>query len=166
MSTTGTSSGTGMSREDFMAFIIDHREKPRNNHKIEDADATYTGGNPGCGDIVTMYLKVGDDDTIQDLAFIGEGCTISQAGASFITSRLKGKPLAAVEEMDYDLIINTFGKEVMATRPRCATLGLSTAKTAIRVYRDTQRRADIDAPTTTTTTTTTAPAVEPSSPAG
>jgi len=141
---TNTSAGASMSREDFMAFIIDHREKPRNNHKIEDADAVYTGGNPGCGDIVTMYLKVSENDTIEDLAFIGDGCTISQAGASFITGRLKGKPLSAVEEMDYDLIVNTFGKDVMATRPRCATLGLSTAKTAVRVYRDKQRLADLD----------------------
>src|SRR5947209_8435938 len=75
-------------REDFMAFIIDHREKPRNHRKMEDASVHVTGGNPGCGDIITMYLKVGPDEKIEDISFVGEGCTISQAGASFMTTRL------------------------------------------------------------------------------
>lgn len=125
-----------MSREDFMAFILDHREKPRNNHAMDDPTVEASGGNPGCGDIVTVYLKVGDDDRIEDLSYVGEGCTISQAGASFMTSRLKGKTLAEVEAMEYDIIADTFGREVMATRPRCATLALGTIKSAVKKYRD------------------------------
>jgi len=125
-----------MSREDFMAFILDHREKPRNNHPMDDPTVEATGGNPGCGDIVTVYLKVGDDERIEDISFVGEGCTISQAGASFMTSRLKGKALSEVEEMGYDIIMDTFGRDVMATRPRCATLGLGTIKSAVKKYRD------------------------------
>lgn len=125
-----------MSREDFMAFILDHREKPRNNHAMDDPTIEATGGNPGCGDIVTVYLKVGDDERIEDISYVGEGCTISQAGASFMTTRLKGKPLAEVEAMGYDLVTETFGPQVMATRPRCATLALGTIKSAIKRYRD------------------------------
>jgi nitrogen fixation NifU-like protein len=124
-----------MSREDFMAFILDHREKPRNNHPMDAPTVEVSGGNPGCGDIVTIYLKVGEDEKIEDISYVGEGCTISQAGASFMTSRLKGKTLAEVEEMDYDIITETFGREVMATRPRCATLALGTTKAAIKKYR-------------------------------
>ncbi len=125
-----------MSREDFIAFILDHREKPRNNHVMDAPTVEASGGNPGCGDIVTVYLKVGDDDRIEDISYVGEGCTISQAGASFMTSRLKGKPLAAVEEMGYEIITDTFGPQVMATRPRCATLALGTIKSAVKKYRD------------------------------
>ena len=77
---------------------------------------------------MTVYLKVGDDERIEDISYVGEGCTISQAGASFMTSRLKGKSLSEVEEMDYDIITDTFGPQVMATRPRCATLALGTIK--------------------------------------
>ncbi len=128
-----------------MAFILDHREKPRNNHKMEDASVEVTGGNPGCGDIVNVYLKVGADDRIEDVSFVGEGCTISQAGASFMTSRVKGKKLSEIEEMNYDLIFDTFGREVMATRPRCATLGMDTIKAAVRKYRDDSRRATLEA---------------------
>lgn len=131
-----------MSREDFMAFILDHREKPRNNRTMDAPTVEVSGGNPGCGDIVTIYLKVGDDEKIEDISYVGEGCTISQAGASFMTSRLKGKRLAEVEEMPFDIITETFGREVMATRPRCATLALGTTKAAIKKYRDdTTRRA-------------------------
>ena len=124
-----------MSREDFMAFILDHREKPRNNHPMDEPTVEATGGNPGCGDIVTVYLRVGDE-RIEDISYVGEGCTISQAGASFMTSRLKGKPLSEVEEMGYEIITDTFGPQVMATRPRCATLALGTIKSAIKKYRD------------------------------
>jgi nitrogen fixation NifU-like protein len=128
-------------REDFMAFILDHREKPRNHRKMEDATVSVTGGNPGCGDIVTMYLRIGEDEKIEDVSFIGEGCTISQAGASFMTTRLKGKTAAELDEMNYDIVFETFGREVMATRPRCATLALGTAKAAVQKYRDDKRRA-------------------------
>lgn len=136
---------SAMSREDFIAFVTDHREKPRNRRAMPDADAEYTAGNPGCGDLVTMYLKVGTGDTVQDISFVGEGCTISQAGASFITTRLQGKPLVEIAAMEYDLIFTTFGKEVMATRPRCATLGLNAAKAAAKVYDDRQRLAAANA---------------------
>jgi nitrogen fixation protein NifU and related proteins len=125
-----------MSREDFMAFILDHREKPRNNHPMDDPTVEASGGNPGCGDILTVYLKVGDNEQIEDISYVGEGCTISQAGASFMTSRLKGKTLSDVEAMGYDIITDTFGLEVMATRPRCATLALGTIKSAVKKYRD------------------------------
>lgn len=135
-----------MSREDFMAFILDHREKPRNNHAMEEPTVEATGGNPGCGDIVTVFLKVNDKDQIEDISYVGEGCTISQAGASFITSRLKGKTVAEVEAMDYDIITDTFGREVMATRPRCATLALGTIKSAIKNYRDAMTRQSLHSP--------------------
>lgn len=133
------------SREDFMAFILDHREKPRNNHKMDDPTVEVSGGNPGCGDILTVYLKVGDDEKIEDISYLGEGCIISQAGASFLTSRLKGKPLDEVEEMNYDIILDTFGRDVMATRPRCATLALNTTKAAIKKYREDAMKAAVKA---------------------
>lgn len=135
-----------MSREDLMAFILDHREKPRNNRAMDAPTVEVSGGNPGCGDIVTIYLKVGDDERIEDISYVGEGCTISQAGASFMTSRLKGMKLADVEEMNYDIVTETFGREVMATRPRCATLAFGTAKAAIKKYRDDAAMRSIGTP--------------------
>ena len=133
-----------MSREDFIAFIMDHIEKPRNNRTMENPTVEVSGGNPGCGDVVTMYLKVDEDEKIEDISFVAEGCMISRAGASFMTSRLKGKKLSEVEEMSYDIITETFGRDVMATRPRCATLALGTTKAAIKKYRDDVRKHLLD----------------------
>ncbi len=132
-----------MSREDFMAFIMEHTEKPRNNRKMESPTVDVNGGNPGCGDVVTMYLKIGDDETIEDISFVGEGCKISMAGASFVTSRLKGKTVSEVEAMEYDLISDTFGRQVMATRPRCALLAFGTTKAAVKKYREDAMRQAI-----------------------
>lgn len=130
------SAGSELSREDLIAFIMDHIEKPRNNRTMDNSTVDVSGGNPGCGDIVTMYLKVADDESIEDISFVAEGCTISRAGASFMTSHLRGKKLSEVEEMSYDIITETFGRDVMATRPRCATLALGTTKAAVKKYRE------------------------------
>ncbi len=130
-----------VSRDDLIAFVIQHTEKPHNRGEMPDATVSYTGGNPGCGDIVTMYLKIGDDERIEDVSFTAEGCTISRAGASWITDLVKGKRVDEVEAMEYQPIMETFGRDVMATRPRCATLGFSTVKTAVKKYRDDYRRA-------------------------
>ena len=69
-----------MDRQDYIEIILDHYEHPRNKGRMEDADIQLGGGNPGCGDLITVYVKVGEDDRIERVTFEGEGCTISQAG--------------------------------------------------------------------------------------
>ena len=68
-----------MDRQAYVEHILDHYEHPRHKHRLEDADVQLGGGNPGCGDLITVYLKIGDDETIEAIGFEGEGCTISQA---------------------------------------------------------------------------------------
>ena len=68
-------------RQEFIDFILDHYENPRHHGALENPDVVMRGGNPGCGDIVTMYLKLGPDERIVDVSFEGQGCTISQAAA-------------------------------------------------------------------------------------
>jgi len=91
-----------------------------------------TWGNPGCGDVLTLYLKVSDDGTITDISFEGEGCTVSQASASILTEKLKGQSLAYAEQLTVDDVMSWVGREVMISRPRCALLALSTLKLALR----------------------------------
>ena len=74
-----------MDRQSQIEFILDHYENPRNHGKLEDADVVSDGGNPGCGDIVTIYLKVDDQQRVEQVTFEGQGCTISQAAASLVT---------------------------------------------------------------------------------
>jgi nitrogen fixation NifU-like protein len=124
-----------MDRQFYIENLLDHYENPRNRYKMEDATVSITGGNPGCGDIVTIYLKVDTHERVIAASFEGEGCTISQAAASMLTEMLIGKTLSEVREMDIDAFIDEIGREVVITRPKCATLAINTAKAAERKYR-------------------------------
>ncbi len=123
-----------LDRQEQIEFMLDHYQNPHNHGELEDADAHFQGGNPGCGDIVTMYLKM-DGDRIADVSFTGEGCTISQATASVLTDELKGMTVQEVEELGYPFISDLMGDEVVKMRPRCATVGLEAAKSALKEYR-------------------------------
>lgn len=133
-----------MDRQAQIEFILDHYESPRNREKLDGADVVAEGGNPGCGDIVTIYLKVDRDDHVERVTFEGEGCTISQAAASLVSEMVTGRPLADVLELSYDAIVDELGREVVMTRPRCATLALGTVKAAIDSYQKGQRSAKIE----------------------
>ena len=112
---------------------------------MEQADVTMPGGNPGCGDIVTIYLKVdASGERVEQVTFEGEGCTISQAAASILTEMVDGKALSAIDEMDFNDMIDHLGRDVVNTRPRCATLALGTLKAAITKYRSDKVRAELD----------------------
>jgi nitrogen fixation NifU-like protein len=131
-----------MDRQFYIENLLDHYENPRNRYKMEDASVSIKGGNPGCGDIVTIYLKVAADERVIAASFEGEGCTISQAAASMLTEMLIGKTLGEVREMDIDAFIDEIGREVVISRPKCATLALNTAKAAERKYRAEQAKTD------------------------
>jgi len=127
-----------MERQDYIDVLIDHYENPRNHGAVADASVVMSGGNPACGDVVTMYVTVDSEtERITDIHFEGDGCTISQAGASLITEEMTGKTLSEVEQLGYDVVIDIMGHDVVATRLRCATLGLSTLKAAVKKYRGT-----------------------------
>ena len=121
-------------RQGYIELLLDHYENPRNRGPLADADVVLGGGNPGCGDIITIYLKVGDGERIAAIAFEGEGCTISQAAASILADRVnKTHPtLDEVDEFSYDQMVDILGRDVVGFRERCATLALGTLKMAAR----------------------------------
>jgi len=131
-------------RQSQIEFILDHYENPRNHGKFDGADVVSDGGNPGCGDIVTIYLKVGEQGQVEKVQFEGQGCTISQAAASLVTEMVTGKPLDEVLELDYDAIIDELGREVVMSRPRCATLALGTVKAAAASYKRGEHSAKLE----------------------
>lgn len=122
-------------RQEFIDFILDHYQNPRNHGAMADPDIVMKGGNPGCGDIVTMYVRLDDDDRIAAVSFEGEGCTISQAAASIMTGKVLGKTLTEVSELGAQTVVDEMGREVVANRLRCATLALNTLKAAEKKYR-------------------------------
>lgn len=122
-------------RTALIARLLDHYERPRNRGSLPDAVVTYTGGVPECGDTLTVYLNVAPPDRIAALSFEGQGCTISQAAASILSERVIGATFATVEAMTPEEMIDLLGREIVATRPRCATLALRTLQAAIATYR-------------------------------
>ena len=73
----------------YREMIIEHARSPRNFRQLEVASRTVEVVNPLCGDQLTLYLQL-DGSTIEDIAFEGAGCAISQASASLMTMALKG----------------------------------------------------------------------------
>lgn len=128
-----------LSRQDYIESILDHHDHPRNKRKLEPADIEASGGNPGCGDVVVMYARVDDQGRLSEVAFQGEGCTISQAAASMLTEDLIGKTLDDVRQLSYQDVIEEMGKEVVSTRTRCATLALTIMKGATDAYLSAKR---------------------------
>jgi len=124
-----------LDRQSAIEYLLDLYENPTHKGTIPDADVSIKGGNPGCGDIVTIHLKVGDDGKVTEIRFEGEGCTISQAAAELVSSRMEGASLEDIEKLHQDIIIDELGREVVISRPRCATLALGTLKQAVQEYK-------------------------------
>lgn len=74
----------------YREIILDHYRKPRNRGELADATYRLEGVNPVCGDEIHLDLVL-DGTTIENLAFWGQGCSISQSSASMLTDRLKGR---------------------------------------------------------------------------
>jgi nitrogen fixation NifU-like protein len=123
-------------RQAKIDLILEHYEHPYRYGALEDASVVQKGGNPGCGDVVTIYLKADGEGRITDISFEGEGCTISQAGASLVTEMFEGKTLEEVDQTPPDAILDVLGREIASTRLKCATLGLYTTKAAVRKLQD------------------------------
>ncbi len=121
-----------MDHEELMELILDHYKNPRNYGEMEDADIVQEGGNPGCGDIITLYLDVDEKGVIRRASFKGEGCMVSQAGTSILLETIQGKTVAEVEAMPPGIIEQALGRKLVTTRPKCAHVGFNTLKTAIK----------------------------------
>ena len=124
-----------MDRETRIAWLVDHYQHPRYRGRLEGADVRMPGGNPGCGDLLTAYLKAAPEaDRIETLTFEGEGCTLSQAAASILAERVNRQhpSLEDVLAFSYEGMMELLGRDLVSSRPRCATLALGTLKAAVR----------------------------------
>ena len=124
-----------MDREARVAWLVDHYQRPRHRGKLPDADARVPGGNPGCGDIITMYLKGQDgEDRVAAVSFEGVGCTLSQAAASILAERINRQQPTFAEVLDfsYEEMLDLLGRGIASSRPQCATLALGTLKGAVK----------------------------------
>jgi nitrogen fixation protein NifU and related proteins len=129
-----------MDRETRIAWLVDHYHRPRHKGALADADARVPGGNPGCGDIVTAYVKAGlgagDRGTgrIASLTWEGTGCTLSQAAASILAERVNRDHPSFEEILSIapETMMDLLGRDIAEARPGCALLALGTLKAAVK----------------------------------
>lgn len=84
--------------EVYNDLIMEHSMNSYNKKKLDNADMSEIGHNPNCGDEITLELKL-NGDIIEDMAFSGHGCAISQASTSIMIDTLKGKTIKEAKEI-------------------------------------------------------------------
>ena len=75
----------------YQEVILDHSRRPRNFGELPDASVRVHGDNPACGDEIHLAVQFGEGDILREVKFTGHGCAISQASASMMTTKLKGR---------------------------------------------------------------------------
>ena len=139
-----------MKDELYQQVILEHNKKPRNFQELPDATHFAEGYNPLCGDHLKVYLNVNKNKVIESVTFVGDGCAISKASASMMTTSLKGKTVEEARtlfEQFHNLIKGTLNPDKHANllgkltvfsgiwhypaRVNCASVGWHTMKGAL-----------------------------------
>ena len=125
-----------MDRKDRIALLVEHARNPSYEGVLEVADVAMPGGGPECGGSIVVYLRGDGNGRIEGLSFTGQGDTISMGAASIIIQKVRDEGLTMDEviDLDYGTFVEGLGRDVVGSRTRNATLGLSTLKSAIRKY--------------------------------
>ena len=112
--------------------VLDHFKNPRNQGAIADADAIGQEGNPVCGDIMKMYIKI-NDNRISDIKFETLGCAAAIAVSSALTELAKGRTLDEALAITKDQIVEDLGG-LPTPKYHCSMLGVEALRAAINSY--------------------------------
>jgi nitrogen fixation NifU-like protein len=113
--------------------VLDHFRNPRNIGEIKDADGVGTVGNPVCGDVMTIYIKVANN-RIKDIKFKTYGCAAAISSSSIATEMVKGKTLDEALKLTRDDVANELGG-LPAYKMHCSNLAADALHKAIEDYR-------------------------------
>lgn len=83
----------------YQQVLLDHSKRPRNFGEIAEGAVHVHGDNPSCGDEIHVHVRFGPEAQVEEIKFTGQGCAISQASASMMTQKLKGKSGAEAAEL-------------------------------------------------------------------
>ena len=113
--------------------VLDHFKNPRNVGEIKDADGVGTVGNPVCGDMMTMYIKV-KDNRIADIKFKTYGCGAAIATSSMTTELAKGKTVDEALEITRQSVADAL-EGLPPVKMHCSNLAADALHEAIKDYR-------------------------------
>lgn len=114
--------------------VMDHFRNPRNVGVIEDADGIGEAGNPVCGDIMKIYLKI-DENIISDVKFETFGCGSAIASSSMATELIKGKPLSEALQLTNKAVTEALDG-LPPQKLHCSVLAEESIKKAVKDYYD------------------------------
>jgi nitrogen fixation NifU-like protein len=112
--------------------VMDHFTNPRNVGSIDDPDGVGKVGNPVCGDLMELTIKV-ENDRIVDVRFRTFGCGAAIATSSILTEMVKGKPLDEALQITAQHVATALGG-LPAQKMHCSNLGADALKAAIEDY--------------------------------
>jgi nitrogen fixation NifU-like protein len=112
--------------------VLEHFRNPRNVGEIPDADGVGTVGNPVCGDMMTIYIKV-RDNRVEDVKFKTFGCGAAVATSSMITELAKGKTLEEAMRITRSDVADSLGG-LPAVKMHCSNLAADALHEAIKDY--------------------------------
>ena len=124
----------------YTDLVMDHFSNPRNVGEIEDADGTGQIGNPVCGDVMRMTIKV-EDDRIADVKFKTFGCGAAVATSSMVTEMVMGKTLQEAAEISNRTVAEALGG-LPANKMHCSNLAADALHIAIEDYLNRNGRSD------------------------
>jgi nitrogen fixation NifU-like protein len=124
-----------MGSDMYRQQILDHYRNPRNYGDIEDATFSHVGHNTSCGDEIEFDVVLADDgETVERVAFSGDGCAISQASASMLSTELPGMTIEEIKALDRDDVLDMLGVEVTPMRVKCAVLAEKVVQDGAEIY--------------------------------
>lgn len=115
----------------YEEYILPHFEDPYNKLVIQAPTCQHSARNPLCGDTVTLQLMIGDDNKIEKACFDGNGCAISQAGASILCEKIEGMTVDELESFSAEQMLELLKVPLTSTRQRCGLLGFKVLKTIL-----------------------------------
>ena len=115
--------------------VMDHFRNPRNVGVIENADGVGEVGNPVCGDIMKIYLKINDDQVIEDVKFETFGCGSAIASSSMATELIMGKPLSEALQLTNKAVTEALDG-LPPHKLHCSVLAEEAIKSAVKDYYD------------------------------
>jgi len=118
---------------EYSEIVMDHFMNPRNVGVIEDADGVGKKGNPICGDLMEIFIKV-EDERIVDIKFRTFGCGAAIATSSMATEMVKGKTLDEAAELTNRAVAQALGG-LPPIKMHCSNLAADAIHTAIADYR-------------------------------
>ena len=113
--------------------VMDHFRNPRNVGVLEEANGIGEVGNPVCGDIMKMYLKINDDEIIEDVKFETFGCGSAIASSSMATELIKGKSVEEALSLTNKAVAEALDG-LPAHKMHCSVLAEEAIKSAIDDY--------------------------------